>query len=119
MSNRPKASRNKRDLSPIGESGDEDFDNAPHGLSDECMTIIDEGIKWVVDFCDKTMAENKDQKPSEEDLKENDSESDIHPAFRRRNPISGEVPLRFSRRPGKIAETSSLLTIQISLFEPG
>lgn len=106
-------------MSPIGESDDEDFGNAPHGLSDECMTIIDEGIKWVVDFCDKTMAENKDQKLSEEDLKENDSESDIHPAFRRSNPISGEALLRFSRRPGKIAETSSLLTIQSSLFEPG
>lgn len=119
MSNRPKASRSKRDLSPIGES-DEDFDNALNGLSDECMTKIDEGIKWVVDFCDKTMAENYDQKPSsEEDLKEDDSESDIHPAFQRGNPISGEAPLRFSRRPGKIAETSSLLTRHSSLFEPG
>lgn len=121
MSNRPKASRSKRDLSPIGES-DEDFDSALNGLSDECMTKIDEGIKWVVDFCDKTMAmaENKGQKPSsEEDLKEDDSESDIHPAFQRRNPISGEAPLRFSRRPGKIAETSTLLIRHSSLFESG
>ena len=119
MSNRLKASRSKGDLSPIGDSDDKDFDNAPNGLSDECMTKIDEGIKWVVDFCDKTMAESQDQKPSEEDLKEDDSESDIHPVFRRRNPISGGAPLRFSSRPGKIAETSSLLTIHSSLFEPG
>lgn len=73
----------------------------------------------MVDFCDKTMAENQDQKPSEEDLKEEDSESDIHPTFRRMNPISSKAPLKFSRSPSKIVETFSLLTIHNSLFEPG
>lgn len=100
MSKRSQASRG---LSPIGESDDEDFDNAPNVLSDECMTKIVEGIGWVDGFCDKTMAENKDRKPSsEEGLKENVSESDIHLAFRT-NPTAGDALLRFNQRAGKIA----------------
>lgn len=72
----------KRYFSPIGESDDEDFNNAPNVLSDECMTKIDEAIEWVVDFCNKAMAKNKDRGTSSgEGLKEDDSESDIHPAF--------------------------------------
>lgn len=39
-----KRSQASRGLSPIGESDDEDFDNAPNVLSDECMTKIVEGI---------------------------------------------------------------------------
>lgn len=74
------------------------------------MTKIDEAIEWVADFCDKIMAENKDRrKSSEEDLKEDDSESDIHPAFRR-NRTAGEAPLRSNGRAGTIADTFSLLT---------
>lgn len=102
--------RSKRCLSPIGESDDEDFNNAPNLLSDESMTKINEAIEWVVDFCDKTMAENKDRRTSsEEDLKEDDSESDIHPAFRR-NRTAGEAPLTFNGRAGTIADTFSLIT---------
>lgn len=104
MSQKTKASRSKRFLSPIGESDDEDFNTAPNLLSDESMTKIDEAIEWVVDFCDKTMAES-----TEEDLKEDDSESDIHPAFRR-NRTAGEAPLTFNGRAGTIADTFSLIT---------
>lgn len=110
MSQKTKASRSRRCLSPIRESDDEDFNNAPSVFSDECMTKIDEAIECVADFCDKIMAENKDRRTSsEEDLKEDDSESDIHPAFRR-NRTAGEAPLRFNGRAGTIADTFSLLT---------
>lgn len=78
MSKRSNASRSTRGLSPIREDDDEEFDNVPNVLSDKCMTKIDERIEWVIYFCDKAMAKDKDRKPSsEEDLKEDDSESDI------------------------------------------
>lgn len=110
MSQKTKTSRSKRCLSPIGESDDEDFKNALNVLLDECMTKIDEAIEWVVDFCDKTTAENKDRRRSpEEDLKEDDSESDIHPAFRR-NRTAVEDPLIFNGRAGTSADTFSSLT---------
>lgn len=59
MSPKSKTSTSKRCLSPTGGSDDEDFKNALNVLSDESMTKFDEAIEWVVDFCDKTMAENK------------------------------------------------------------
>lgn len=111
MSQRTNTSKSKRHLSPIGKSDDEVFNNAPNVLSGECITKVDEGIEWVVDFCDKTMAESKDRKmSSEEDLKEDDSECDIYSAFRR-NHTNGKAPLRSNRRAGKITETLSLLAM--------
>lgn len=107
MSQSPESSSSWRCLFPVEENDDEDFDNAPNVLPNEGITTIDEGIDWVVCFCDKTMAENKDRKmSSEEDLKLDDSESDIHPAFRR-SATAGEVPVRFQREAGKFAETSN------------
>ena len=98
-------------MSPVGESDDEDSDNAPNVLSGECMTKFDEGIRWVVDFCDKTMAENKDRRSSsQEALKEDDSASEIHPAFRRNRTASG-APLRSNGEAGKITKTFSLSTM--------
>lgn len=110
MSQNTKTHGGKRFLSPIGETDDEDFKNALNVLSDEFMTKIDEAIQWVVDYCDKTMAENKDRRTlSEEDMKEDDSESDIHPAFRR-NRTAGKDSLRSNRRAGTTADTISSLT---------
>lgn len=109
MSNKTKTPRSKRCLFLIGESDDKDFNNAPNVLSDECMTRIDEAIEWVVDFCDTTMAQNKDLRTlSEKCLKENDSESDIHPAFRI-NCTADEALLRSNGRAGTTADTFSLL----------
>lgn len=110
MSQKSKISTSKRCLSPIGESDEEDFKNALNVLSDESMTRFEEAIEWVVDFCDKTMAENKDRRTSpEEYFKEDDSESDIHPAFRR-NRTAGEDPLRSNGRAGTTADTFNSLT---------
>lgn len=109
MSKKTKAPRSKRHLSPIGESDDEDFNNAPNVISDECMTRIDEAIERVVDFCDSIMAKNKELRTSsEEGLKEDDSESDIHPAFRR-NRSADEALLRSNGRAGTTADTFSSL----------
>lgn len=98
-------------MSPVGESHDEDFDNAPNFLSDECMTKFDEGIEWVVEFCDKTMAKNKDRRTSsQEALREDDSKSEIHLSLRRNRTASG-APLRSNGEAGKIAETFRLPTM--------
>lgn len=110
MSEKTKPPNSKRYLSTIGEGDDEDFNNAPNVLSDDCMTKIAESIEWVVDFCNKVMAKNKNRGPSsEEGLKEDDSESDIHPAFRK-NRTTEKAPFRSNGRAGTAVDAFSSLT---------